>query len=173
MPLTKQQELFCQHYVDTLNGAKAARLAGYSSESGADAVSACKLLRIAKVLERIKEISSEMIGDEEQFKTEIILHLKKILKASPLEVVEIGSDDKGRPVISMKDEIDDSAIQEIGNMYHGVKVKMYSKLDAIEKLMKYYEMFKELGTKEHPHYHLHKKIDEIAAETLTELDALT
>ena len=46
----------------------------------------------------------------------------------------------------------ENAIQEIGNQYHGVKIKMYSKLDAIEKLMKYYEMFKEIGDSGRPNH---------------------
>ncbi len=47
--LSPRQLRFVQSYCIDLNGSRAAREAGYSAASGADAVSACRLLRVAKV----------------------------------------------------------------------------------------------------------------------------
>jgi len=170
MSLTKQQELFCQHYVDTLSGTKAARLSGYDG-ARPDAWAYDNLSK-SEISGRVAELTSLAIGDEDQFKSEIILHLKKILKASVLEFVEITLDDKGVPSIRLNEDIDDSAIQEIAATNTGLRVKTYSKLDAIAQLMKYYKMIKELGTADNPHHHTHKRMDEVATEALTELDAL-
>jgi len=152
MALSAKKEAFCRHYVKTLNGSKAARLAGYSSNLGADAVAASRLIRNDKVSERIGELLAEAIGDKDQFKNEIILTLKGILKADAMEFLEIGSDDDGKPIVYLKDMegVDTLAIQEISNQYNGIKVKMYSKLEAAEKLMKYFEMFKEIDAESKP-----------------------
>jgi len=47
--LSPRQQRFVQSFCIDLNGSRAAREAGYSAASGADAVSACRLLRVAKV----------------------------------------------------------------------------------------------------------------------------
>ena len=47
--LTARQTRFVQSYCGHLNASRAAREAGYAATSGADAVTACRLLRNAKV----------------------------------------------------------------------------------------------------------------------------
>jgi hypothetical protein len=62
MPLTANQEIFCQEYKKDRNGARAYRDAYPECKSGHD-VCACKLLRIAKIKERIAEIMAEIVAE--------------------------------------------------------------------------------------------------------------
>lgn len=52
--LTAKQEMFCQHYVATNNGAKSAKLAGYKGDNVS--VSASRLLSNAKIQRRINHL---------------------------------------------------------------------------------------------------------------------
>lgn len=52
--LTERQEAFCQHYVNTLNGAKSARLAGYSEEAAKEQAS--RLLTDVNIQDKISEL---------------------------------------------------------------------------------------------------------------------
>lgn len=57
--LTRREEMFCQHYTVSYNGADAARRAGYAEKSAAKA--ACRLLKEARILRRIREIQQETV----------------------------------------------------------------------------------------------------------------
>jgi phage terminase small subunit len=55
MKLTVKQELFVSEYLIDGNGARAAREAGYAATSGADSVTACRLLRNNRVMTEIQD----------------------------------------------------------------------------------------------------------------------
>ena len=71
--LTAKQELFARHYVDTLNGTEAARLAGYSGGDPALAVTASRTLRNAKVKTRIAILFRDRTITPEELLTRVAL----------------------------------------------------------------------------------------------------
>lgn len=150
--LTPKEAAFCRHYVDTRNGAKAARLAGYSENTAAEI--AYENLRKPHIAEEIAKLTTEALGDEDQNKREVLLLLKQTMNSDISDMIEITTNDKGQPTVSLKDGADTHLIQEIGNYYHGIKIKTYSKLEAADKLMRHYAMFKDLGTKDNPFHYL-------------------
>lgn len=71
--LTAKQELFARHYVDTLNGTEAARLAGYSGGDPTLAVTASRTLRNAKVKTRIAILFRDRVITPEELLTRVAL----------------------------------------------------------------------------------------------------
>ena len=65
-PLTGKQKLFVEHYAATLNGTKAARLAGYKGSDATLAVAAHKLLRLGKIKDEVeKRFKGAAMGADE------------------------------------------------------------------------------------------------------------
>jgi hypothetical protein len=71
--LTAKQELFARHYVDTLNGTEAARLAGYKGGENSWAVSSSRLLRTAKVKTYIAILFRDRVITPEELLTRVAL----------------------------------------------------------------------------------------------------
>ncbi len=86
--LTAKQELFARHYVDTLNGTEAARLAGYSGDENGLAVVSSQNLRKSKIKTRIAILFRDMVISPEELLTRIalmaigVLPTRKIVRES-------------------------------------------------------------------------------------------
>lgn len=68
--LNTQQEVFCQHYALSRNGAESARMAGYSARSANNQAS--RLLEREDIQNRIEELSQELTTN-----VDVILELEK------------------------------------------------------------------------------------------------
>lgn len=75
--LTKREEMFCQHYTVSYNGADAARRAGYAEKSAAKA--ACKLLKEERVLQRIRDIQQETVDQLCLSRNAVVLKMYELL----------------------------------------------------------------------------------------------
>ena len=65
MALNVKQEAFCLHYAKTGNATESYKKAGYTvTTEGASYASANRLLKNAKVQERLKELADEMKSDK-------------------------------------------------------------------------------------------------------------
>ena len=61
MPLNKQQEVFCQHYVLSRNGSESAKQAGYSTIAAANQAS--RLLKREDIKQRIEDLEGTFSTD--------------------------------------------------------------------------------------------------------------
>lgn len=77
--LTPMQEAFCQAYVRLLNGTKAAIRAGYAE--GSAAVEGSRLLRIAKIQERLTALRQEIAAAEGVAKEDLLSFFKDVITA--------------------------------------------------------------------------------------------
>ena len=75
--LTRREEMFCQYYTDSYNGAAAARRAGYADKSAAK--SACKLLKEERILRRIREIQQETVDQLCISRQRVVLQLMELV----------------------------------------------------------------------------------------------
>ena len=75
--LTRREEMFCQYYTDSYNGADAARRAGYAEKSAAK--SACKLLKEERILQRVREIQQETVEQLCISRQRVVLQLMELV----------------------------------------------------------------------------------------------
>ena len=88
--LEPKQERFCQEYLKDLNGTKAAARAGYGNTEESTAVQSARLLKNAKVAERIQELMDKRAARVE-IKTDEVL--REINRISYSDVRELYTDD--------------------------------------------------------------------------------
>lgn len=83
---TKRQDLFCQEYIVDYNGKQAAIRAGYKRDSAE--VQASRLLRNAKVLERIRELQHEQVQrlavSQDYVVMQLVTTYQRCLEATPV-----------------------------------------------------------------------------------------
>lgn len=88
MPALKsvKQEKFCLHYAQTGNATESYKEAGYSAKNdNVAAVSAAKLLRTPKVMERLQEIADELKSEKIADITEIQEYLTSVMRREHCE----------------------------------------------------------------------------------------
>lgn len=88
MPALKsvKQEKFCLHYAQTGNATESYKEAGYSAKNdNVAAVSAAKLLRTPKVMERLQEIAAELKSEKIADITEIQEYLTSVMRREHCE----------------------------------------------------------------------------------------
>lgn len=88
MPALKsvKQEKFCLHYAQTGNATESYKEAGYSAKNdNVAAVSATKLLRNAKIQERLQEIADELKSEKIADITEIQEYLTSVMRREHCE----------------------------------------------------------------------------------------
>lgn len=163
-PLNLKQEDFCQIYVSTgkcgfsYDTAFGCTRAGKSPSSIASA--STRLLRQPNVKERVQEIQNQIAERNNIAIDELISDLARMIRFDPADIY----DDAGallpirqisRPVRQMISSLD------VEELYIGKgkdrenygcikKVKLFSKLDAIEKLMKYLGAYEKDNTQKAP-----------------------
>lgn len=135
MDLTDQQQQFVQHYLDCLNGAEAARRAGYSEKTSRfqasrlltnaniraaiDAGLAARAIGKAEILARLAEQATASMADFLSPRGQgVTLDLKKALAADKLHLVKRYSKTK-----------------------QGVTIELYDAQAALELLGKHYKLW--------------------------------
>jgi phage terminase small subunit len=142
--LNDRQEKFCQEYMIDFNGTQAAIRAGYSADSAA--VIATENLTKPNIQTRLSELKKEAAEQFGISKQQLINELKKI---AFFDIRKIYTDDNG--LKNVRDFDDDSAgavagieVDEIDEFVLGrkttigstKKVKLHSKIAAIERVSK-------------------------------------
>lgn len=165
--LTPKQELFCQEYTKDWNATQAYIRAGYS-RSGAD-VSSSKLLGKSSIKERIRNLVNprfEQLG----VTREIVLNeLTQVALSNITDFITIRKTDEGEDEIYIHDfdEIPrelKSAISEIQKTEHGIKIKLHSKIQALQILAEYTSIIKSQETKQEENENIVDEFKEIAKE---------
>lgn len=142
--LIDKHERFCQEYMIDFNGTQAAIRAGYSPDTAT--VQASQILTLLNVQTRLSELKKEAAEQFGVSKQQLINELKKI---AFFDIRKIYSDDNS--LLDVKDFDDDSAGAVAGidvdelfemqgreriNIGQTKKVKLHSKIAAIERVSK-------------------------------------
>jgi len=144
MGLTGRRKLFCVEYLKDWNASAAAIRAGYSPDASRQIGS--RLLTKDDIKAEIARVRDEMLGTEkEHLKYYVLQNLKKIAGANITDVANI---EDNKMVVADTATLDPSikgAIEEISETETkdggSLKIKMHSKVKALELLGKYAGMF--------------------------------
>lgn len=162
--LTDKQIAFCEEYLVDFNGTQAAIRAGYSKRS-ANRIASENLSK-PDISNYLGELTKQKIENSDTATPEEILeHLTNTLRGNITDFVELIEDEitieepefdfsedepttkkLKKQIVCIKDINNlplnkTGIIQEIHQTRDGIKLKLYSKDDAVDKLMKYYGMF--------------------------------
>lgn len=139
MKLTKKQRVFVDEYLIDLNATQACIRAGYSARN-ADVIGP-QLLGKTWVAEAIQSAMRERSARTGITADRVVAEIAKIAFADPRKVMQWGPDGvELLPSNSLSDE-DAAIISEVSESRSetggSLKVKLYSKLDALEKLARH------------------------------------
>lgn len=142
MSLSIKQEKFCNYYVESGNASDAYRRA-YSCKGKSDNtiwVESSRLANNPKVALRISELRSEMQRRSDITKDEAVGILADIARANIVDALEIKSNEMFttivvRDVATLSISVQ-RAILSVKSTDKGYELKLYNKIDAIEKLSK-------------------------------------
>lgn len=142
MSLSIKQEKFCNYYVESGNASDAYRRA-YSCKGKSDNtiwVESSRLANNPKVALRISELRSEMQRRSDITKDEAVGILADIARANIVDALEIKSNEMFTTIV-VKDVSAlpigiQRAILSVKSTDKGYELKLYNKIDAIEKLAK-------------------------------------
>lgn len=142
MSLSIKQEKFCNYYVESGNASDAYRRA-YSCKGKSDNtiwVESSRLANNPKVALRISELRSEMQRRSDITKDEAVSILADIARANIVDALEIKSNEMFttivvRDVATLPISVQ-RAILSVKSTDKGYELKLYNKIDAIEKLSK-------------------------------------
>ncbi|WFE85003.1 terminase small subunit [Parabacteroides chongii] len=142
MPLTIKQENFCNYYLECGNASEAYRRAYSCSKMKDESVNsrAYELLKRSEIAARVKHLQKELRDRSDLNKDEAVGILTNIARANVVDMLEIRRTANFR-VFLIKDlsKLPVSfqlAIQSVKSTDKGFEVKMYSKIDALDRLSK-------------------------------------
>lgn len=159
-------KLFAEEYVKDFNGAKAARRAGYTSKSARKI--AWSIMQNEEVQQYIQTLTKRVAAKNEVEVNDLVAELKK------MAFVDIGKIFDANNELLPIHEIDEDTRRAISEFYvkemegkYGKSVdkraKMHSKLEAIEKLMRFAGAY-EADNKQKGHEMQGHSTDELRAE---------
>lgn len=142
MALTIKQEKFCNYYLECGNASEAYRRA-YSCKGKSNNViwvESSKLLNSPKVALRIKELQAQMRNRSDITKDEAVGILADIARANIVDALEIKSNEAFTTIlikdISQLPLSMQRSILSIKSTDKGYELKLYNKIDAIDKISK-------------------------------------
>lgn len=160
--MTDKQAKFCEEYILDFNGQAAAERAGYAKSSARAAAS--RMLTKDNIQARIKELTEKATEANEIKLASILQELKCIAFSDIRNYAEI----ERRPIIVNGKKVEvpklkisnpkdlpaeyTAAIQQITDGKHGLSIKLYDKLDAIEKLMRYVGAYEKDNEQTRPNF---------------------
>jgi len=130
--LNNKRKRFCEEYVKNLNGNEAAILTGYSKKTARNVAS--NLLAMPEVKEYVEILQDEIAKRNEITIDELIQDLAEMKN---INIADLYDEDGLLIDISQLPASFTRCIQEVVETKSGLKIKFYSKLDAIEKLAKH------------------------------------
>ena len=140
--LTPKQARFVDEYLVDLNAKAAAARAGYavSNPKNADRIGYANL-QIPLVQQAIQAKQKRRAGRMEIKADDIAEEIRRVAFADIRDVLSVG--DKG-VMIKASDEWtreQAAAVGEVSETQHGIKLKMHSKLDALDKLARFLGLY--------------------------------
>lgn len=142
MALTQKQEMFCNYYLECGNASGAYRRAYRCNGKSDNAiwVESSKLLNSPKVALRIRELQSQMRNRSDITKDEAVGILADIARANIVDALEVKSNEMFTTILIKDISKLPSSIQRsilsIKSTDKGYELKLYNKIDAIDKLSK-------------------------------------
>lgn len=142
MALTQKQEMFCNYYLEYGNASEAYRRAYRCNGKSDNAiwVESSKLLNSPKVALRIRELQSQMRNRSDITKDEAVGILADIARANIVDALEVKSNEMFTTILIKDISKLPSSIQRsilsIKSTDKGYELKLYNKIDAIDKLSK-------------------------------------
>lgn len=139
--LTIKQRLFVDHYIVCMNGAEAARQAGYSGDSAQLAVMASQNLRNPNITRTIDRRLSQFAMSA----NEVLIHLTDIARGDMadalnaqggIDALEARARGKSHLIKRIRTRTITTDDQEI----HETEVEMYDRLDALKTLAKFHSL---------------------------------
>jgi len=136
--LTIKQENFCNYYVECGNASDAYRRAYSCNKMKDETVNkrSSELLKNGYITGRVNELQSELKKKSDITKEEALKVLADIVRVKVTDIISV----KGNTVIvadiSAIPTTMHAAIQSIKETKHGIEIRFYSKLAAIDRLSK-------------------------------------
>jgi len=130
--ISAKRKRFCDEYIKSLNGNEAAILAGYSKKTARNKAS--NLLTMPEVAKYLDQLQAKVAKRNEITIDELIQDLAEMKN---IDVADLYDEDGLLIDISQLPASFTRCIQEVIETKSGLKIKFYSKLDAIEKLAKH------------------------------------
>ena len=163
--LTAKNKLFCYEYMKDLSGAEAVIRAGYSSKGAA--VAASKLLIRPEVKEYLKTLQDKAVKRNEITVDKLI---QDLMEMKNTDIRDLYDEDGLLIDISQLPASFTRCIQEVIETKSGTKIKLYSKLDAIEKLAKHLGFYEKDNSQSKSEMNINITVD--SQETKDELNQL-
>ena len=164
MDLTEKEKLFCLYYIKDFNAALAVRKAGYNTTKHSD-VMGYQMLQKEHIKKYINELREYMATDAmldvnrliEQYKKLAFYNIDDFVELRTVERVmkndkgKVLRDSAGQPlteeveVLMLKPDYDGQLIGELSQMDNGsIKIKMPDRMKALDKLLDYVDIPKQL-----------------------------
>ena len=137
--LTDKQNQFCYEYLIDLNASKAADRAGYSKKT--TRAQGARLLKNPLIQNRLSELARKFTADRDLTPESVLHYLSAVMKSTTENYLAFG---QGGIILKESSEISPeqlALIESVSDTKEGVSFKLPRKLDAAEKLMKYFGMF--------------------------------
>lgn len=151
MTINEKQKRFCEEYLKDFNGAQAAIRAGYSKESAKEQAS--RLLTNANVATYLTLLKDQNSKNHSDLKNLIVEEYKKIgfsniqdFIEADNSIVDISQIDREKAAVVesiKKTETEFSGANESTGTKTTVQIKLWDKLNALEKLGRYVGLFEE------------------------------
>ena len=145
--LSKADERFCQEYIIDLNGAQAYIRAGHKVSASTAKVNASRMLTFANVQARIQQLIEERSKRTEITADKVIKELGRVAFSNMKEYAEWdknGVDLKPSSELTEAQAVVVEAVKETVSKEGGtLSIKLFNKLNALEMLSKYFNLFKE------------------------------
>ena len=142
MALTQKQEMFCNYYLECGNASEAYRRAYSADNMKTETINtkACELLRDGKITGWVGELQAALQSCSDLNKDEAVVILNNIARANVVDMLEVKRSKNFRTFL-IKDLTKlplsfQQAIQSVKSTSQGFEVKMYSKIDALDRLSK-------------------------------------
>ncbi len=152
--LSDRQRIFAREYMVDLNAMQAAVRAGYSARSANN--NTWRLMKNPTVAEEIERLMAEKVKKIEMTEEEILQELTAIARANAADFAEVeareATDKAGNPHVVLEMDLKPTrelppdkrrALAGIKQGTHGVELKLYDKMRALELLMRFRGMMKD------------------------------
>lgn len=137
--LVEKEARFVEEYLVDLNAAAAAARAGYSERSAAQI--GWDLLQRPRVQESLREAMAARARRTEITADRVLLELARVAFADVRSVAQVTKHGVRAVPTEEWPEDDALAVAEVGDTKHGVRVKMHSKLSALDKIARHLGLF--------------------------------
>ena len=139
--LEVKQKMFCQEYLLDLNATRAAARAGYSKKTVN--VKGHQLLSKPHIQKHIQELMDKRSKETGIEANRVVAELAKLAFSDLTDIVKVDGNVITLKSIDVLTPAQRASISEISNTNAGLRVKMHSKIQALELLGKHLKLFTE------------------------------